>query len=106
VVPGLVSGYVRAFALPCLGWPVQTTDALRAVTAVGSPPILLIGNTGDPVTPYDAARRVASWLERGRLLTYRGAGHPTYGQDDCADTYIDSYLMDLALPPSGAACPG
>lgn len=106
VVPGLVSGYVRAFALRCLGWPVQAPDALGVVTAAGSPPILVIGNTGDPVTPYDAARRVAGSLERGRLLTYHGAGHLTYGKDDCADTYIDSYLVDLALPPSGAACPG
>jgi pimeloyl-ACP methyl ester carboxylesterase len=106
VVPGLVSGYVRAFSLPCLGWPVTAPEAPGVVTAAGSPPILLVGNTGDPVTPYDAARRVASALERGRLLTYRGAGHPTYGQDDCADAYIDSYLIDLALPPPGAACPG
>ena len=106
VVPGLVSGYVRAFALPCLDWPVQGPDALGVVTAAGSPPILVIGNTGDPVTPYDAARRVAGSLEHGRLLTYHGGGHTTYGKDDCADTYIDSYLMDLTLPPAGADCPG
>jgi pimeloyl-ACP methyl ester carboxylesterase len=106
VVPGLVSGYVRAFALPCLGWPVRAPDPLGVVTAAGSPPILLVGNTGDPVTPYEAARRVASSLERGRLLTYRGAGHPTYGQDECADASIDAYLIDLALPRSGAECPG
>ena len=106
VVPGLAGGYVRAFALPCLGWPVQPPDALGVVTAAGSPAILVIGNTGDPVTPYDAARRVASSLARGRLLTYRGGGHTIYSKDACADVYIDSYLMDLALPPSGAACPG
>jgi pimeloyl-ACP methyl ester carboxylesterase len=106
VVPGLASGYVRAFALPCLDWPVQAPGTLQPVTAAGSPPILVIGNTGDPVTPYDAARRVAGSLERGRLLTYHGAGHTTYGEDHCADTYIDSYLVDLVLPPSGADCPG
>jgi pimeloyl-ACP methyl ester carboxylesterase len=106
VAPGLAGGYVRAFALPCLRWPVQPPGALSAVTAAGSPPILVIGNTGDPVTPYEAARRVAGSLKRGRLLTYRGGGHTVYSKDACADAYIDSYLMDLALPPSGAACPG
>ena len=57
-------------------------------------------------SPYDAARRVATSLARGRLLTYHGGGHTIYSKDACADAYIDSYLMDLALPPSGAACPG
>ncbi len=106
VVPGLVSGYVRAFALPCLGWPVRPPDALGVVTAAGSPPILVVGNTGDPVTPYEAARRVVGSLRRGRLLTYVGGGHTIYSKDDCADAYIDSYLTDLALPPIGASCEG
>ena len=41
----------------------------------------------------------------GRLLTYAGSGHTTYGKDDCADAHIDSYLLDLTLPPESAVCP-
>ncbi len=115
VVPGLVSGYVRAFALPCLNWPVQAPDALGVVTAAGSPPILVVGNTGDPVTPYDAARRVATSLARGRLLTYHGGGHTIYGKDDCVE-HLRGRLPDgpcrsaerSRLPgvsPSGAEIP-
>ena len=106
VAPGLVSGYIRAFALPCLDWPAQAPDALQPVNATASPPILVIGNTGDNATPYDSAQRVAGSLEHGRLLTYHGTGHTTYGKNVCADTYIDPYLLDLTLPPTGADCPG
>ena len=105
VVPGLVSGYIRAFTLPCIDWPVEPPSALLPVTAGGSPPILVIGNTGDSATPYESARRVAGTLEHGRLLTYHGAAHTTYGKDDCADAYIDAYLLELSLPPSGNDCP-
>ena len=105
VVPGLVSGYIRAFTLPCIDWPVEPPAALLPVTAAGSPPILVIGNTGDSATPYESARRVAGTLEHGRLLTYHGAAHTTYGKDDCADAYIDAYLLELSLPPNGIDCP-
>ena len=70
-----------------------------------SPPILVVGNTGDPVTPYESAQRIATTLEDGRLLTYAGTGHGTYGKDHCADAHIDSYLLDLTLPPESASCP-
>lgn len=104
VVPGLVSGYIRAFALTCLDWPTPAPDTLEPVTAAGSPPILVVGNTGDPVTPYAAAEAVAGSLDHGRLLTYNGTGHLTYGKNICADTHIDAYVVDLALPPTGSTC--
>ena len=105
VLPELSGAYVTAFALPCVSWPVPAPTALEPITAAGAPPILVVGNTGDPVTPFESAERVASSLATGRLLTHEGGGHPTYGQNDCADAHIDSYLLDLTLPPESAACP-
>ena len=105
VLPELSGAYVRAFALPCMHWPVPAPAALEPVTAPGAPPILVVGNTGDPVTPFESAERVAATLEDGRLLTYEGSGHTTYGKDQCADAHIDSYLLDLTLPPESAICP-
>ncbi len=100
----LVSGYIRAFALPCIGWAAAAPDALQPVRATSSPPILVIGNTGDNATPYDSARRIADSLDQGRLLTFHGTGHTTYGKDECADTAIDGYLLELTQPTE-AACP-
>ena len=96
---------MRAFALPCLHWPVPAPTALEPITAPGTPPILVVGNTGDPATPFESAERVANSLTTGRLLTYEGGGHATYGHDHCADVYIDSYLLNLEVPPESTICP-
>ncbi|MEP7114025.1 MAG: alpha/beta hydrolase, partial [Ilumatobacteraceae bacterium] len=105
VVPELSGAYVRVFALPCLHWPVPAPTELEPVTAAGAPPILVVGNTGDPVTPFESAEDVASRIENAVLLTFIGNGHTTYGKNGCADAHIDSYLLDLTLPATSASCP-
>jgi pimeloyl-ACP methyl ester carboxylesterase len=104
VVPELSGAYVRAFALPCLSWPVPASTELEPISAADAPPILVVGNTGDPVTPFESAERVAADLDAGVLLTYVGNGHGTYGKNGCADARIDSYLLDIALPPTATKC--
>jgi pimeloyl-ACP methyl ester carboxylesterase len=105
VLPELSAAYVRLFALPCLEWPVPAPTELAPITAPGAPSILVVGNTGDPVTPFESAERVASTLQTGTLLTYVGSGHTTYGKNACADAQIDSYLLDLTVPGQPASCP-
>ena len=105
VLPELSSAYVRIFALPCVNWPVAAPTRLEPITAPGSPPILVVGNTGDPITPFESAERVASRLQAGHLLTYTGSGHTTYGKNACADAHIDSYLLELMVPSQAASCP-
>jgi pimeloyl-ACP methyl ester carboxylesterase len=105
VLPELSAAYVRVFALPCVNWPVPAQTEVAPITAAGAPPILVVGNTGDPVTPFESAQRVTSSLDNGVLLTYVGAGHTTYRKDDCADAHIDSYLVDLTLPSQDTRCP-
>ena len=58
------------------------------MSAPGAAPILVIGNTGDPATPYEGARRMADELGKGVgvELTYKGEGHGAYGSgSDCVD---------------------
>ena len=56
-------------------------------------PILVIGNTGDPITPYRD-------LARARLLTVNGFGHTeNLNPDACATSYEIRYLETGALPP-------
>ena len=105
MLPELSAAYVRIFALPCLNWPVPAPTELAPITAADAPPILVVGNTGDPVTPFESAELVAEFLADGHLLTYVGIGHTTYRKDDCVDTQIDTYLLDLTLPPESGSCP-
>ena len=86
--------------LACASWPVPTADEPRAVTAPGSPPVLVVGTTGDPATPYAWARALAGQLSRGVLLTYRGEGHTVYrvGAPGCVLDVVDAYLLTARTP--------
>jgi hypothetical protein len=74
------------------------------ITADGAPPILLIGATGDPATPYAWAKAANSMLTGSVLLTREGNGHVSYDKSACAKQAIDAYLIDLTLPPAGTVC--
>ena len=92
-------------SLPCLSWPVKPTDTPHAITATGSGPIVVVGTTRDPATPYAWAQGLASELADGHLITYDGDGHTAYREgSSCVDTAVDSYLLKGAVPPAGKRC--
>src|SRR5205814_1855868 len=55
--------------VPCTVWPVPPTDKPHAIHAKGAAPILVVGTTRDPATPYAWAQHLASQLDSGHLLT-------------------------------------
>ena len=86
VLPELSGAYVRVFALPCLHWPVPAPTALEPITAAGAPPILVVGNTGDPVDTLRVRRASRRQPRRTDISSpTHGSGHTTYGKDSCAD---------------------
>ncbi|MGH9095182.1 MAG: alpha/beta hydrolase [Acidimicrobiales bacterium] len=89
----------------CAVWPVPPTGQPHPVTAAGSPPIVVVGSTGDPVTPYAAAQNLASELQHGVLLTRVGEGHTGYGASRCVQARVDTYLLRTTPPPAGTRCP-
>ncbi|MER5933647.1 alpha/beta hydrolase [Streptomyces sp. NPDC002054] len=93
--------------LTCTGWPVTGTSETPDVSAPGSAPILVIGNTGDPATPYEGARKMVERLGPGVgvELTYKGEGHGAYNSGDpCVQKAVNSYLLDGTVPPSNTTC--
>lgn len=94
--------------LTCDGW-VRTATALPArVTAKGAAPIVVVGTTRDPATPYAWAQNLAGQLTSARLITYDGDGHTVYGggRSPCVDSAVDAYLIDDTLPALGLRCGG
>jgi pimeloyl-ACP methyl ester carboxylesterase len=89
--------------LPCAYLP-QSTYQPHVVAAPGTPPILVVGSTGDVATPYDQAVEVARQLRHGALLTVDLQGHIAIGASDCADQAIARYLVDGTPPPDGTRC--
>jgi pimeloyl-ACP methyl ester carboxylesterase len=90
--------------LPCTYWPVPPVSAPAPIHAAGAPPIVVIGNTDDPATPYEQAEALTHELQSGHLLTYVGEGHTAYGRDSCIDKSVDSYLISLKVPATGIRC--
>jgi pimeloyl-ACP methyl ester carboxylesterase len=91
--------------LDCSVWPVSATGKVGPISAAGSPPILVVGSTGDPVTPYQWSQALARELADAVLLTRVGDGHTAYGASSCIRTHVDQYLIGLVLPPAGTRCP-
>jgi pimeloyl-ACP methyl ester carboxylesterase len=95
----IVSDYLR-----CLHWPVRPAP-LPAVSAPGSPPIVVISTTGDPATPYAGGVAVAKRLAHGVLVTNEGEGHGaiTTGSS-CINAVVAAYFLDDVVPRDGTTC--
>lgn len=86
-------------ALTCAAWPVKSSAVPGPLDATGADPILVIGTTGDPATPYPWAEALADQLSSGELLTYDGTGHTAYRSgSECVDEFVDAYLVEGELP--------
>ncbi len=91
--------------LPFQYWGAEATGKPHAITAPGSPKILVVGTTYDPATPYPWAQALAKQLDQGVLLTRVGDGHTGYGMgSECTDKAIDRYLVTGATPATGTVC--
>ncbi|MFJ2257301.1 alpha/beta hydrolase [Streptomyces sp. NPDC087844] len=92
--------------LQCTDWPVAGHAPTVDVTADGADPVLVIGNTGDPATPYEGAKKMADELGKGVgvHLTVDDEGHGTYGVNDCLTGIVDKYLLDGTVPKNDTAC--
>ncbi|MFE7600781.1 alpha/beta fold hydrolase [Streptomyces sp. NPDC057494] len=89
--------------LVCEDWPAGTQRPHR-VSAPGVPPVLVVGTTGDPATPYAEAVSLARQFPGGMLLSYEAPGHTGYGRDACVDAKVEAYLVSLTRVRPGATC--
>ncbi|MBC9714690.1 alpha/beta fold hydrolase [Streptomyces sp. TRM66268-LWL] len=91
--------------LTCAYWPEKATGEAHRIEADGAAPLLVVGTTRDPATPYKWAESLADQLASGTLLTYDGDGHTAYGRgSDCIDTAINRYLIEGKVPEGGKRC--
>ncbi|GAB7103407.1 alpha/beta hydrolase [Streptomyces phaeofaciens JCM 4814] len=92
-------------SLNCTYWPVRATGEPRRIEAKGAAPIVVVGTTRDPATPYPWARALSRQLTSARLLTYVGDGHTAYGRgSECIDSAINAYLLRGTPPTPAKRC--
>ncbi|MGW0122161.1 alpha/beta hydrolase [Streptomyces sp. NPDC003327] len=90
----------------CAEWPVKGERRTPEASAPGAAPVLVVGTTGDPATPYEGAERMAKELGEGVgiLVTNEGEGHGAYGTSACVTRTVDAYLLDGKVPAYGTTC--
>jgi len=89
----------------CSGVEVSTRERDRTLRAAGAPPIVVIGTTRDPATPYQWAVQLAEQLDSGVLVERDGDGHTAYNSgNECIDTTVEDYLVDGTVPDDGTRC--
>lgn len=90
--------------MSCVGWPVSSLTA-RPTTVPAIPPVVLIGSTGDPRTPYAWATATAARLPGSTLITAVAYDHTYYAFDEpCIDAPVNAYLLEGTMPPAGIRC--
>ncbi|QKW08799.1 alpha/beta fold hydrolase [Streptomyces sp. NA04227] len=98
---------VASFLTSCSGWPVKGETDGPEVSAKGAAPIVVIGNTGDPATPYEGARKMATALGKGVGInvTLKGEGHGGYNTGNkCLRKAVDGYLLNGKVPAMDTTC--
>jgi pimeloyl-ACP methyl ester carboxylesterase len=90
----------------CATWPASAADRYAGPwDRRTANPVLVIGNTFDPSTPYRGALAMTRQLARARLLTVDGYGHTElFNPSTCANRYATNYLIKRTLPPKGTRC--
>ena len=98
--------YWQFGALTCASWPFPAAKHALDYSAKGSKPILVVGTTGDPATPYTQAVAVADHiLSNGHLVTYNGEGHTAYGRsNECVANSVDNYFIKGLVPAADPNC--
>lgn len=89
----------------CQGWPAATHSPAEPVDSETDAPILVIGVTEDPATPYAWSEALTEQLGTARLLTRDGAGHISYSSGNgCIVEAANRYLLEGTLPEEGTVC--
>ncbi|HEU4756717.1 MAG TPA: alpha/beta hydrolase [Agromyces sp.] len=101
----IIGPYFGYGDLGCVTWPYSSEAERAPIGAEGAPPILVVGTTGDPATPYEWAESLADQLDSGVLVTYDGEGHTAYRKSNaCVDTTVEAFLIDGVVPDSDPSC--
>jgi pimeloyl-ACP methyl ester carboxylesterase len=94
-----------ALDVTCSNWPYPVAELPTSYAAEGAPPILVVGTTNDPATPYAQAVSLAAQLSSGVLITYQGEGHTIYAHGvACVDDAIDAYFLRGEVPSADPMC--
>ncbi|MDN6299524.1 MAG: alpha/beta hydrolase, partial [Micrococcaceae bacterium] len=100
-----IGKYLAFGGLACKDWKFEPTGEAAPVSAPDAAPIVVIGTTGDPATPYQWSKALNQQLDSSVLVTFDGRGHTAYGRsNECIGDAVDDYFLDSIVPEDGLKC--
>jgi pimeloyl-ACP methyl ester carboxylesterase len=98
----LFGPYLAYGGVTCKFFNQDSEVAVKPLTTAN--PVVVIGTTGDPATPYKWAQGLSKLLTNSQLISLTGEGHTGQGQgNSCIDGQIDEYYI-YNLQPKKLIC--
>ena len=83
----------------------KLTRTTNKITSIKTAPIVVIGTTRDPATPYDWAIGLHKIFATSTLISLDADGHTGQGRGSaCVDNAVDSYLLQGKTPKKNLTC--
>jgi pimeloyl-ACP methyl ester carboxylesterase len=96
--------YLTYSGLACLYWKAQPA-AKPSLGHLSTSPLLIIGTTRDPATPYRWAQGLHKELLGSTLITLNGDGHTGANRGSaCVDKAMNIYLLTGKIPNRDITC--
>jgi pimeloyl-ACP methyl ester carboxylesterase len=87
-----------------IGRAQTTTHNLKKIKNIATP-VLVIGTTQDPATPYAWAKALSRYIMGSHLITLEAEGHTGYGRvSACVDDVVDMYLVSGKIQFKNITC--
>jgi pimeloyl-ACP methyl ester carboxylesterase len=83
----------------------KLTRTTNKITAIKTAPIIVIGTTRDPATPYEWAIGLNKIFSTSTLISLDADGHTGQGRGSaCVDDAVDQYLLQGKTPKKNLTC--
>jgi pimeloyl-ACP methyl ester carboxylesterase len=97
--------YLAYSGLACRYLPNLDSMEQIEIKSLDTKPILIVGTTRDPATPYKWAQSLAKIFSSSVLITLDGDGHTGHGRgSNCVDSAVDRYLLTGTTPERELFC--
>lgn len=96
--------YLAYSGLSCQFFP-KLAIASPVIKKISTTPIIIVGTTRDPATPYSWALDLHDTIINSRLISLNGDGHTGYGHgSSCVDSAVDHYFLTGIAPAQDLTC--
>ena len=97
--------YLAYAGLACRYLPNLNSVEQIEIKNLKTKPILIVGTTRDPATPYKWAQSLSKIFAGSVLITLDGDGHTGHGRGStCVDSAVDRFLLTGTAPKSELFC--